>query len=155
MAGSRRGLTTAWLLTCSTTPDIYRTGQPARERSQGSQPTRQKRGLPPRLQDQHGALAGAESPHCIPSGREDGSYPGAFLLLIGFSLLTGRNSGQLLKTEKLGYAGQGQVRTRVPENPYRQRRFSSFAGRCFVVGELLFESWDSIALVRIDLGQIL
>jgi len=34
MTGCRRGFAAAWLLTCSTTPDIYGTGQPARERLQ-------------------------------------------------------------------------------------------------------------------------
>src|SRR5581483_2459548 len=119
MAGSTRGLTAAWLLTCSTTPDIYGTGQPARERSQGSQPTRQKRGLPPRLQDQHDAPAGAESPHSIPSGRQDGGHTGAFRLSIAYLSSDWSEFRAVTQNREVRMRERRSGRAPLPENPYR------------------------------------
>ena len=44
-----------------------------------------------------------------------GEHPGAFLLLIGFFLLAGRNSGQRLKTEKLGRTREDQAELDCPK----------------------------------------
>ena len=106
MTGCRRGFAAAWLLTCSTTPDIYGTGQPARERSQGSQPTSQKRGFLHASKISMMLRLVLNLPTASLRDAKMGDILACFPCRSRIFPLIGRNCGQRLKTEDLRGCGE-------------------------------------------------